>query len=88
MIFPFRKIIVEKVERKYAFEYILKRNELIETSPKKESVKFSGSDSCLLFQRFIVLANCSNNRYGDCEEFELWVYLATLFESTSLMSEA
>lgn len=64
------------MEGKYAFEYILKRNELIETSPKKESVKFSGSDidtvdSYLLFQRFVVLANCSNNSYGDCEEFEL-----------------
>ena len=81
------------MEGKYAFEYILKRNELIETSPKRESVKFSGSDintidSYLLFQRLVVLGNCSNNRYGDFEEFELWAYLATLFESTSLMPKA
>ena len=49
---------------KYVFEYNLKRNEQIETLPKKVSVKLSGKDdntidSYLLFQRFVVLANGS-----------------------------
>lgn len=67
------------MEGKYAFEYILKRNELIETSPKRESVKFSGSDintidSYLLFQRLVVLAKVSNISFDNCEGHEVYLY--------------